>query len=297
MEIAQLRVAKGHGTGNDFVLFVDADGSIMAHIDDPQELAAALCDRRFGLGGDGLLRAVRVDSNDAAVNDVLNEVDSDADAEWFMDYRNHDGSIAEMCGNGMRVFVRYLIERELLTPGEHKILTRGGAMTVTAPASPDDPISVDLGSPRFHCEPVQVWANGGGPWVGFGLHLPNPHVVVVIDPTAFDNLGPLATAPSVVPDANFPDGVNVEFVSIRGDHHVAMRVHERGSGETLSCGTGAAAVGSVIAREEAAPVSVRVDVPGGSLVVTRDEAGHVHLAGPAVIVAHGTVDLGALRRG
>src|SRR6185295_10364202 len=123
--MATIHFTKGHGTGNDFVLFSDPDGEV----DLSAAQVAAICDRHFGVGADGILRAVRSRS----IPEGAAALAEDADAEWFMDYRNADGSIAEMCGNGIRVFTRFLIESGLaeLQPGETlPIGTRSGVRDV-----------------------------------------------------------------------------------------------------------------------------------------------------------------------
>lgn len=278
-----LEVLKGHGTGNDFVLLPDVDA---AHDLTPEQVRA-LTDRRFGIGGDGVLRVVPT----AASAEVADQAD---DAQWFMDYRNHDGSLAEMCGNGARVFARYLVDAGLETGTEFAIATRGGTRPVRI--EDDGSISVDMGPARgSRLRAMPVVATAHGSWNGAAVFVPNPHCVVLLDDaeqlTALD----LSTAPDVGPPAVFPDGVNVEFVVRVGDadaRHVRMRVHERGSGETLSCGTGAAAVMWAVAARDEAPTETAytVDVPGGRVVVTRDADEHLWLRGPAVVV--GRITLG-----
>jgi diaminopimelate epimerase len=284
--LAQLRgleVLKGHGTGNDFVLLPDPE----ARHDLTPEQVRALTDRRFGIGGDGVLRVAPTASSSEVA-------DQAAAARWFMDYRNHDGSVAEMCGNGARVFARYLVDAGLETEPTFAIATRGGTRDVRI--EDDGEISVDMGpatTPRLRAMPVVQ--SGAGSWNGTGVLVPNPHCVVFLDdPEQLDELD-LTTAPQVAPPAVFPDGVNVEFVVRLGDadqRHVRMRVHERGVGETLSCGTGAAAVMWAAAARDGAPTETAytVDVPGGRVVVTRDAEEHLWLRGPAVVV--GRITLG-----
>jgi diaminopimelate epimerase len=267
--------AKGHGTENDFVLLPDPDGSV--HGDLSVERVRALCDRRAGIGGDGVLRVIRAS---------LVEEGSGGDAtdvpEWFMDYRNADGSVAEMCGNGIRVFARYLGDEGLVPPDAPvRIATRSGVKTVTRTG---DDLSADLGPAKVGGD-TKV-AVGDRSWPAVHVVVGNPHAVVLVDDLA--DAGSLLDPPSY-DEGVFPDGVNVEFVVRRGADHVAMRVHERGSGETRSCGTGACA--AALATHGAGPGRWRVDVPGGRLTVSRDETGHVHLAGPAVTVARGETSL------
>jgi diaminopimelate epimerase len=271
---------KGHGTENDFVLLPDLDGSVHGGLDDQRmaERARALCDRRAGIGGDGVLRVVRALSPDAA---------------WFMDYRNADGSLSEMCGNGIRLFARYLVDEGLVDGSEPiAVDTRDGVKTLTVDG---DLITVDLGTPKVLGETTV--AADGVTWGARHVDMGNPHAVAFV--SSLDEPGRLLDPPTHDP-AVYPDGVNVEFVVRRGERHVAMRVHERGSGETRSCGTGAGAVMVAAAVADGArpadgdglsDVAYRVDVPGGTLTVTWTADDRVLLTGPAVVVARGTTDL------
>ena len=252
----ELTYLKGHGTENDFVVLPDPDGSL----DLTPELVARLCDRRAGIGGDGVLRVVPTKLEPSA----------HGDAEWFMDYRNADGSIAEMCGNGVRVYARDLVAEGLAAPGAFALATRGGVKEVVVE---DDVVTVDMGLAVVG-EPVLV--DGV---VATSVDMGNPHAVVHQTP----------------PDVLDPDrkDLNVEYVEEVGPAHLRMRVHERGVGETRSCGTGACAavVAHVLRTAEPRGTAYDVDVPGGRLQVTWREDGHVLLAGPAVIVASGTAFL------
>jgi len=271
--MAEYQFLKGHGTENDFVLLPDHDGSV--HGDLPAARVRALCDRRAGIGGDGVLRVVR------------------RGAGWFMDYRNADGSVSEMCGNGIRVFARHLVDEGLVDPsGPIPIDTRDGVKVLTVAGGL---ITADLGSPRVLGE-TKVGV-GHFTWAATHVDMGNPHAVAFVD--SLDRHGPVGSlldAPEHDP-ATYPDGVNVEFVVRRGARHLAMRVHERGSGETRSCGTGAcavmvaAAVADGLGGPPASDVAYRVDVPGGTLTVTWTADDRVLLTGPAVIVARGTTDL------
>jgi diaminopimelate epimerase len=280
-----MRFAKGHGTGNDFLILPDPDDSLML----PPELVARLCDRRTGLGADGILRAVRTGAGCAARPGL-------AQAGWFMDYRNADGSIAEMCGNGLRVFARYLLACGLADGPAFAVATRAGLRHVAEEAGGE--ITVDMGAPLILGRSTALV--GGARCQGLAVSLGNPHLACVVG-------GPVSdfdlSAPPVVDPARFPDGANVEVVRVCGDRHLEMRVHERGCGATLSCGTGAVAAAIAAAREqpseEAAALGGNegswlagrwtVDMPGGQLVVTLGET-LCRLSGPAVIVAGGTVD-------
>lgn len=288
-----LHFTKGHGTGNDFVLFADPDGQIDLS---PAQLAA-VADRHFGVGGDGVIRAVRSRSLPEGAA-ALAEDDS---AEWFMDYHNADGSPSEMCGNGIRVFARYLVDNGLaeLGPGETLVIgTRGGVRDVQGNRSG---YQVDLGR----------WSlDGGEPLVraknlpiarpGLGINVGNPHVVVALASEDELDSADLSFIPILDPEA--PEGANIEFVVpmeplvTDGVGHIRMRVHERGSGETLSCGTGAAAA-ALATRHWAgagAPNQWRVEVPGGTLGVrmfATEDGEHVALSGPAELVFEGDLSL------
>jgi len=269
---------KAHGTGNDFVLLPDPEGSL--RLSDSQ--VAAICDRRRGLGGDGVLRVVPV----ALAGEDLTDTE---DAHWFMDYRNADGSRAEMCGNGARVFARYLVDQGLHEPGAMRFATRGGVRGATVPAAGD--VEVDMG-PATGSQGVDITVGVlGKPRRAHEVHIPNPHAVVFVDDVR--QAGPLLQAPDVAPESVFPKGVNVEFVSVEGLDHIRMRVFERGVGETLSCGTGACAAAWSYVRNRrpgGAVNQVRVDVPGGSLVVTFAADGRVLLRGPVTYVARGELE-------
>jgi diaminopimelate epimerase len=280
-----MRFLKGHGTENDFVILPDPDGAL----DLTPEAVALVCDRHAGIGADGVLRVVRTKAaGDPAIEALAGE------AEWFMDYRNADGSIAEMCGNGTRVFARYLVEAGLAEPGQWGLATRAGVRGISVGATGD--VSVDMGAPRLLGGGAA--SVGGQTYQGRHVSMGNPHLACRVDEPleALD----LCRAPSFDPAA-FPDGVNVEFYRPVGDHHVEMRVYERGSGETRSCGTGTVAVAVAAAVGAAAPYDAyalaggklpegewTVDVPGGRVTVTLDGRTS-YLKGPAVIVAEGDI--------
>jgi diaminopimelate epimerase len=268
-----VRFSKGHGTENDFVLLPDPDGEL----DLSPARVAALCDRRRGLGADGVLRVVRWDA--------LGEGPApQPGVEWFMDYRNADGSIAEMCGNGVRVYARYLEHAGWLPGTEVRLGTRGGVRTVRVAG---EEISVDMG-PAAAGEESTASVDGQA-FAGVAVDVGNPHLACVTD---VELHGLDLTLPPGHDPALFPHGVNVEFVTpleggpLEGDE-VAMRVHERGVGETRSCGTGTvAAVVAVLRHAGLDTGTVTVRAPGGRLRVTV-EAGTTVLHGPAVLVAHG----------
>ncbi len=238
-----------------------------------------MCDRRAGLGADGVIRVVRTSATTEAEAVAARE-----DAEWFMDYRNADGSLSEMCGNGVRVLGRYLVEREgVRVDRPLPIATRDGIKVLTFDAAGGG-ITVDMGSPGLHAD---TWvAVGAHRWPARHIDMGNPHAVAFVDDLA--DAGHLLDPPAYDAEV-YPAGVNVEFVVPRAGRHVAMRVHERGSGETRSCGTGACAVmvAAALADDAAPGTPYRVDLPGGTLRIEWTAEGRVMMTGPAVLVAEG----------
>ena len=282
----ELRFTKGHGTENDFVLVADLDGAYDVTVEQVRQLT----DRRAGIGGDGVIRVVPTSA--AAEQHVR---DQGARARWFMDYRNADGSAAEMCGNGTRVFAAYLRREGLETSDEFEIATRGGVKLVRFEG---DLIAVNLGDWRIVDADgardkgfdAMVKVHGHDPMPGLSLDLGNPHTVVALPDSADLAALDLTCMPEVHPAP--PEGTNVEFVRPIGPGHIAMRVFERGVGETRSCGTGAAAAALATrwwAGAETATDEWRVDVPGGTLRVRVLPGQQVELAGPAVLVADGVM--------
>ena len=296
--LSGLKFSKGHGTGNDFVLLADPNGTLSI----TPEQVAALCDRHRGVGGDGLIRAVP----SRLLPEGQELLTGHPDAEWFMDYRNGDGSLSEMCGNGVRVFVHFLIAEGLveLPAGESLTIgTRGGAKAIVRTAAG---YAVDMGSWEF-IFPGEATARAMDSLVGaeglevarpaLSLSMGNPHTVVALAELSELNATQLFTAPHVDPTP--PKGTNVEFVVPSeplvhdGVGTITMRVYERGVGETQSCGTGACAAAAAIRHwaGQGAPDVWNVHVPGGVVGVKffLGPGGHEHveLSGPAAIVASG----------
>jgi diaminopimelate epimerase len=259
----------GHGTHNDFAILFDPDDQLA--ITAPQ--VAAICNRQSGIGAssttairvgaDGMIRILRVDG------------------KWFMDYRNADGSIAEMCGNGIRVMARYLVAKGHQCEGIFAIDTRAGVKHLRVPA--EDDISVNMGKVYDEAEDVEAIANGTT-YSGFNINVGNPHAVVFTDDLS--TLGSLEIAPTVTPADSYPEGVNVEFVELMAGQEAKMRVHERGSGETQSCGTGTCAVALAATKKSGGSLPSRwvIYPPGGRLVVDIDGHSNATLTGPAVLL-------------
>jgi diaminopimelate epimerase len=249
----------GHGTENDFLIIFDPE--------DQQDLSAAqvaaMCNRSTGLDTDGLIRIIK------------------RDGKWFMDYRNNDGSIAEMCGNGIRVMAKYLIAKGYQPAGIFAINTRAGMKYLAAPEEGD--ISVNLGSVQEIYGEIEVQA-ADHTWRGYNINVGNPHAVVFVDDVK--DAGDLLTAPTVTPEDEYPDGVNVEFVQFLANGEIAMRVFERGVGETRSCGTGtcAVALAATLKKGQRLPSRWIINPPGGRLVVDIDPHSNATLIGPAVIL-------------
>jgi len=291
--MATLNFTKGQGTGNDFVLFSDPEG----HIELTPQQIAAICDRQFGVGADGILRAVRSSNIDVGAAALA----EDSDAEWFMDYRNADGSAAEMCGNGIRVFAHFLAENGFvdLEPGDTlPIGTRSGVRDVQRNMAGYQADmgrwSLDGGEPLVRAKELDIARPG------LGINVGNPHVVVALADDAELDQVDLNYIPVIDPVPEH--GANVEFVVPAeplvkdGVGSVRMRVHERGSGETLSCGTGAVAAALAIRHYAGAgaPNQWRVTVPGGTVVVRMfptEDGEHVSLSGPAELVYTGSLEL------
>jgi len=256
----------GHGTENDFLLIFDPSDEIALDA----QVIRNLCSRERGIGADGVIKMVRRGN------------------EWFMDYRNSDGSLAEMCGNGIRVMARYLVDRGHQGEGIFAILTRAGRKFLKVPKAGD--ISVNMGQVRQIDGEICASINGNE-FRGFNIDVGNPHAVVFVD--SIDQVGSLASAPRVEPEDEYPDGVNVEFVEFLGNGELKMRVHERGSGETKSCGTGtcAVALGASIKKGKRPPLSWVIHAPGGRLVVDIDGHYNATLTGPALLVRDIEIDI------
>jgi len=284
---------KGQGTGNDFVLVLDESGTL----DLSAEQVAKICNRNFGVGADGLIRVVP----SALIAEGKLSLEEESSAFWFMDYRNADGSIAEMCGNGVRVFARFLTEKGLVNLPDGQVLhigTRAGVRDIQRNKAG---FAVDMGRWLPESEEFLVKARGlDVPRPGQGINVGNPHVVVALASLEELALLDLAKEPLVEPKP--VAGANVEFVVpadplvVNGVGRISMRVFERGVGETLSCGTGivAAALATRLWAGSDAPNQWSVEVPGGTLGVrmfATEEGEHVGLSGPAELSFEGEIEI------
>ena len=279
----ELRFAKYQGAGNDFVMVLDLDDR--SPVD--AGTSAALCDRRFGVGADGTIRVVGRDGG------------------FWMDYRNADGSVAEMCGNGARCVAAFL--RDEGVGGTEAFDLHTGSGTRRVEPSGDGRFTVGMGRPRFARSKIPMrgpaWETflgqqldiGGGLLVtATALSMGNPHLVLFVedDPARF-HVGHIG--PALERDERFPEGVNVEFARVGPDRAIDARVWERGSGETMACGSGACAVAVAAGEAGLAEGRVVVRFPGGDLEVERADDGEVLLTGDAVRVFDGSIDLDRLR--
>lgn len=278
-----MRFAKGHGTQNDFVLLPDLDFELTL----TPAVVTALCDRRRGLGADGVLRVTTAAAAQrAGLFEQLPE--GVAGENWYMDYRNADGSIAQMCGNGVRVFAHYLRASGLESRDEFVVGSLAGPRPVVLhhwDATKAD-VTVEMG--KVNQLGTGEAIVGGRPFAGLAVDVGNPHLACVDPDLTREELSALDVgAPVSFDKTQFPEGVNVEVLTAPVDGAVSMRVHERGVGETRSCGTGTvAAAVAALAYSGAATGSLDVRIPGGEVTVTVTDASSF-LRGPSILVAHG----------
>lgn len=278
-----MEFAKGHGTQNDFVLLPDLDAALTLE----PSAVAALCDRRRGLGADGVLRVTTAaGALDAGVFDRIPE--GVAPDDWYMDYRNADGSLAQMCGNGVRVFAHYLRASGLESRDEFVVGSLAGPRPVLVHSS--DAVSAEVTVEMGKATPLGTGSAvvGGRRFDGLAVDVGNPHLACVDDTLSEADLAALDVAAPVEFDTTqFPEGVNVEVLTVPVAGAVTMRVHERGVGETRSCGTGTVAAAlAALTRAGDATGALRVRVPGGEVTVTISDATSF-LRGPSVLVARG----------
>jgi len=291
--MSKVQFSKGQGTGNDFVVILDLDGSLEIT---PAQVAK-ICDRHFGVGADGLIRVVP----SHLIAEGVAALKEEPSAYWFMDYRNADGSIAEMCGNGVRVFARYLTEKGHVDFHESQVLHIGTRAGVRDIQKNKAGFAVDMG--RWKPDTSEVLVSAKGLDVARpsqGINVGNPHLVVAL--ASNEELASLDLSVAPVMEPSPESGANIEFVVpadpmiTNGVGKISMRVFERGVGETLSCGTGivAAALATRLWAGSEAPNQWSVEVPGGTLGVrmfATEEGEHVGLSGPAELSFDGVLEL------
>lgn len=277
---------KYHGIGNDFVMIADPEDRLKLEA----RMAARLCDRRFGIGGDGVIRVAPGRSG----------------GDLMMDYRNSDGSFGEMCGNGIRCLALFALEHGLAT-GERLTVETGAGLKVVEVLD-DGRVRADMGAPELEPPSIPVvWSGADALHAKIELEeetveaaclsMGNPHAVLFVDDVA---AAPVTTlGPELEHHSAFPNRVNVEFVAVQGRDRIRVRVWERGSGETLACGTGACAAAVAARLLRNTDSTVIVELPGGELEVTWSGSGEglrpVLMTGPATKSFEGTLPLEAYR--
>ena len=278
-----MKFAKYHGIGNDFVMIADPDDELTLS----QDQVRRLSDRRFGIGGDGVIRV-------APGHDQ---------GDFFMDYVNSDGSIGEMCGNGIRCLALFARAEGMTDKNDLMIETWAGLMQLEVSG---DTVRVNMGAPIFEASEIPIDIEGADPLhaklqtdqgmvEAACLSMGNPHAVLFVDDpltAPVTTLGPVLEHHSA-----FPNKVNVEFAVVEAPDRVRMRVWERGSGETLACGTGAAAVAVASRILGGAEPKMTVALPGGELELewqgSVEDPAPVFMTGPAVRSFAGELDLEA----
>ena len=280
--MATLRFTKLHGTANDFV-YVDARGGFPG---DPAVLAPRLCDRRRGIGADGL---------------ILLLAPHNGAADCRMEIYNADGSRAEMCGNGIRGLAKFVRDRGLVAADPLRVETDAGVKTLRAETDGGRVVrvTVDMGMPVWDGRAIPVDADGevverplevgGRAYAVTCLSMGNPHCVVFVDDVAALPLADIG--PRFAGHRFFPRSVNTEFIRVAGPTRLEMRVWERGAGETMACGTGACAAAVAAARTGRTGRQVTVALPGGELAIDWRADDHVLMTGDAVEVFDGQVEV------
>ncbi len=253
---------KYHGTGNDFIMINNLDGSLDAKFLDIK----FLCDRHFGIGADGLIL-----------------LESSKKADCFMNYYNADGTVAEMCGNGVRCTAKFFVEQVKSEKKDLLIDTRAGVKNVVV--NKDGSFSVNMGAPEF--------ASGDFPLSPLRLEniefyfvsMGNPHAVGIVKNISEIDIKDIG--PKIENNSNFSNKINVELVEKISDRNFKVKVWERGSGATLACGTGACAVYAILKKEGNGQKEVTLEFPGGDLCLSENKDGEIILRGAAVRVFEG----------
>ena len=278
-----MKFTKMHGCGNDYVYV----NGFEEKLENPSEAAVKLSGRRFGIGSDGLILILPSDV-----------------ADCRMEMFNADGSIGKMCGNGIRCVAKYVYDRGLVKKDVLRVETRSGVKTLQLRVEDGKVASVrvNMGQPELDPEKIpvlfskdrmvdeEVYTPSGNVWRVTCVSMGNPHAVIFVDDVEGLNLP--AIGPEMEKHAMFPERANIEFAQVTGPHEVQMRVWERGSGETLACGTGACACAVASVLTGKADRDVTVHLRGGDLHVFWDpDTDDVYMEGPAAFVFDGTVEI------
>ena len=282
----RMRFSKYHGTGNDFVMVEDLEDGFRPSA----AFVLAACDRRTGVGADGVIRIARAD-----------------EADFFMDYYNSSGEVAEMCGNGIRCLAKYVYDRGITTASELDVMTRAGLrhLEIQAQDGVATNVTVDMGHPAFERKAIPMTGDPDGRFIGWpldvveraftatALSMGNPHCVLFLAqderPETLNELDVPRLGRSVELRPDFPNRTNVEFVVVE-DGRIHVRVWERGSGETMACGTGACAALVACSLSGRTGRAAELQFPGGILWVEWRDDDRVYLTGPAVCVFEGEFD-------
>lgn len=249
-----------NGLQNDFIVF---RGPVVIS----SETVARLCDRKNGIGADGVL--------------VISKSET---ARVKMDYWNADGSKAEMCGNGLRCAARFAVDTGLAEPGEFVIETPAGPLRVKCSAHPEDDVEIQVGKVKYQSDPVTLAG-----LAFYEANVGNPHAITFVDDTEKTDVATIG--PKVEHDPHFPNKTNVEFVQILGRNHMRLRVWERGVGETMACGTGMVASAIVSSAVHQTQLPVAVEVRGGTAKIWVDKDGFARLLGPVETTRTGQVEI------
>ena len=286
------RVTKTHATGNDFVVYLDKSGKFEPTADEVR----FLCDRHFGIGGDGLIRLTRPDFVSDLSDDQLSDVLAGG-TKWFMDYRNADGSLAEMCGNGIRCFVKFIIEKGIVPAPDVSVETLSGIKKTHAELSDGAVvrIGVNMGEPKLDCADIPVSAEGdflqkslyshGRRFVVSCVNTGIPHTVVFVDDVDLTDVEYYGR--DIEHSPIFPKRTNVDFVQVIDRENIIMRTWERGCGSTMCCGTGAcaSAAACILAKHTERRVNVHVEI--GTLGIEWLPDNTLYMSGPAATVCEG----------
>ncbi|HKK00094.1 MAG TPA: diaminopimelate epimerase [Desulfotignum sp.] len=285
--MTEIAFSKMEGLGNDFIVMDDRDGSIAGCMPYPG-LAKKLCDRHFGIGGDGII-LVRT----AADHDIR-----------FVIY-NSDGSEAGMCGNGMRCFAKYLYEKNILSQKQIRVETAAGTVIPRVEVDAYNQVTsvmVDMGKPVLTCRKIpfvsdadtaveEIIDMGDGQQVtATVVNVGNPHAVVFVENLSDVDVKKQGRALEIHP--RFPEKTNVEFIQVMDDQTLQMKVWERGAGMTLACGTGACAALTAAYLTGRTGECATVILDGGNLSIFWDKkTNHLFKTGPARLVFEGVIQV------